>query len=165
MPTRAIVSIIMVSCLAANKTTRRATPPNEALPRSGKKAQARRVSETIKAQFPMRAGSTFARRQTHLPAPSFLQTLRIDNDFTSRTAEQHLERVQHVSAEDAQSTNKIRLQPAWMLLSIQQLRFRGDTARKRWDFATPPRQNQSTALSSSMALVLQNMTCLGRGRG
>jgi hypothetical protein len=53
----------------------------------------------------------------------------IDNHFTGRTSKQHLQTVQHVSAEDAFIANKVCLQSARMFLSIQ---IDPDTKVKGW---------------------------------
>src|SRR5205807_6542896 len=43
----------------------------------------------------------------------------IDHQFSDRASEQHLQTVQNVSAEDTLIANKVRLQAAGILLSIQ----------------------------------------------
>src|SRR5207244_1219297 len=54
---------------------------------------------------------------------------RIDNDFTGRTAEQHLQPVQNVSAQDAFGADEVRLESAGIFLAIN---LDPDAKEERW---------------------------------
>jgi hypothetical protein len=43
----------------------------------------------------------------------------IDDDFTGRTAEQNVQSIQDVTAQDAFLADKVHLQPAWIISSIK----------------------------------------------